>query len=678
MSIEFPLLYDDELLTSGWARYYDHMGYSRLSYVLDELFGNDLVSQMSDLPMHCGVFAQRLPHGYPLTAEDLLQKHTFFPYHAPFLTSKQFQAVVDAMMTVRSEKRMGVVLMARHTPWKFLRYCPACVSYDRARTQGRECYWHRSHQAPGVFICAQHHVWLEESNIPTWGNAAAFVSAEKAGLRREMREVVVSELNNQLEEISRESAHLLSIPGSTQAGITFASNLWPYLRSRYYIPPAASRTERVRLASIAYELLQHYSAEVLQLLGWQPHEVASTLLLQLSQILRRKLGTYKPHLIPLLAILLSCYLEVPVRELFQERNASTLGATPGEDEGRMCWPCVNPRCEQFQKPSESIRCVETIWVKVNVNGSHHKIKSRLTCMCGYRWTVSQYVPAKGEPDRITIVDYGELWRADLRRLWNDPVYSISRIADLLHASRPTIRAQARKMGLAVARNEAHRKRLPANAEFLARRHAHRTDLKELLQQYPSVTRRSLYKEHGSLYHWLMTWDRAWFDRFLPPRTSHSSPRRPKRTMLRTLAAASTVNGYLEEAYTTLRDNTRSGDTELAQRVRSTASHMMEEGSFLRICWPTLRKVIPELSMPVEHLRKLPLTYATLRDVTETGEEVAVRRMLLLARQWKTQGQPITKSRLLKQAGAHVYYYPPTRSSLVQHALQTLVGGQFEE
>lgn len=679
MSTEFPLLYDDELLTSGWARYYDHMGYSRLSYILKDLFGSDHVTQMSDLPMHIGVFAQRLPHGYPLTAEDLLQQHTFFPYHAPFLTSHQFHAVANAMMTVSAGRHVGKILMVRHMPWKRLRYCPACVVSDRARTKGQECYWHRIHQASGVFICPAHHTWLEESNVPSWGNAAAFVSAEKAGLTLVTREVSASVLNKQLEAISRESAHLLSIPGSTHAGETFARNLWPYLRSRSYITPSATRTQKVRVALLAYDLLQHYSADVFQLLGWQPHAVASKLLVQLSQILRHKQHVQEPQLMPLLALLLSCFLEVPLSELFQEGNgiASAQRATAGQNAGGKWWPCVNPSCEHYKKPSESIRLLETVWVKIHGSVSHYKRKSRLTCMCGYRWAVSQYVPSTGEPDRITVVDYGELWRADLRRLWVDPSYSIRRIAEHLHASRTSIRAHARKLGLAMPRNEEHRKWLPANADFLARRRVQRTALKELLQRHPSVTRQFLYKEYRNLYHWLMTWDCSWFDQCLPPRDPTTSPRRPKRTMRGALAAASAVSGVSEEARTPRIDIQAPGDVELAQRVRSTASQMVEEGSLLPIRWSTLRKRIPELSIPVEHLQKLPLTYAAVRDVAETGEEASVRRIFLLARQWRAQGQRITKSKLLKQSLASVYYRPPHKSNMVGRALQSVLGDQFD-
>lgn len=713
MSIEFPLLYDDELLTSGWARYCDRMSYSRLSYVFEDLFGTAYVAQMSDLPMRIGDFAQRLPHGYPCTTEELLQQHTFFPYHAPFLTPGKFRTVADAMMTLHHGKRIGNVLDVRHTPWKRMRYCPECVVFDRAHTKERECYWHRIHQAPGVFICPQHHTWLEESNVPSRGTAAAFVSAEKAGLTLEPRNATTSTWNKQLEAISRESASLLSIPGSTHNGESFSRNVWPYLHSRSYIIFSATRGEMVRAALLAYDLFQHYSADILQLMGWYPHEITSKLRHQLSEILRHKQYSSEPFLLPLLAILVSCYFEVPISELFQESSSIALtnnaksasvvvdgppwpsppapplpaqgregepqrpqrnryDAIARESAGPKRWPCVNPLCEYYQIPSESVRLQDTCWKNSDNSVNHYRCIFRLTCACGCRWSVRRHNAIKEAPDRTTVIDYGELWRAELCRLWDDHSLSINRIAERLHVTHNTVTNHARKLGLAMPRNEQQRKRFPANADFLARRRRQRELLKEFLKHHPSANRASLRRIHRNLYDWFITWDRSWFDQCLPLQSCRTSPRRPRRTMKVRLATITTVSVVSEDVLNMRLGIQTPGDTELAQRVRSTALQMVEEGSVLRICWATLRQRIPELSITLWQLRKLPLTHAAVRDVTETADAATVRRIYLLARQWRAQGQRITKMGLLQYSSTSYYKHP-----MVQRALQTVLEGQFE-
>jgi len=335
----------------------------------------------------------------------------------------------------------------------------------------------------------------------------------------------------------------------------------------------------------------------------------------------------------------------------------------------------------YQIPSESVRLLKTHRRQVDDGGSHYRSTSRLTCTFGCRWTVTQHNVSqgtKGAPDRITIIDYGERWRAELCRLWDGHLLPIYRIAERLHACPCTIRGQARKLDLKMPRNEQQRKRLPANADVVARRRAQRTNLKEFLRRHLSGTRRDLRIEHQNLYMWFVAWDRSWFDQYLPARDPdpNTSQKRPRRTLSDALATA-TRSSVVSNGVLTSRLATQApSDAALAHHVRLRALQMVEDGSLHRICWATLRKQIPELSISEYQLRKLPLTYTAVRDVTETGEEASVRRIFLLARQWRAQGQGFSKHRLLQQSSAAFYYYEH-RSPMVQHALQTVLECQFE-
>lgn len=102
--------------------------------------------------------------------------------------------------------------------------------------------------------------------------------------------------------------------------------------------------------------------------------------------------------------------------------ASTHMATAREYATSKLWPCVNPRCEHYQIPSESVRLLKTFRQKLYESGSHYENISRLTWECGYLWAVTQHNVSKGAQDRIKIIDYGEPWRDELRRLWDDRSY----------------------------------------------------------------------------------------------------------------------------------------------------------------------------------------------------------------------------------------------------------------
>src|SRR5258708_36250857 len=61
-----------------------------------------------------------------------------------------------------------------------LRFCPACVRKDRA-TFG-ETYWHRMHHLPGIDVCPQHRMFLENTAAQPCPRTrkSAFVTAEQS------------------------------------------------------------------------------------------------------------------------------------------------------------------------------------------------------------------------------------------------------------------------------------------------------------------------------------------------------------------------------------------------------------------------------------------------------------------------------------------------------------------
>ena len=141
MSLEFPLLYDDELLMSGCARYYDRQGYASPLDAAFDLFGREAIAVIANLPRGIGSLAEQLPKGYPATVGDLLQKHTAFPYYAPFLPPQHVQALSNVMLDATHSERGGSTLGSMsgrlYAHSRVLRYCPACVSDDRTQTHGR-------------------------------------------------------------------------------------------------------------------------------------------------------------------------------------------------------------------------------------------------------------------------------------------------------------------------------------------------------------------------------------------------------------------------------------------------------------------------------------------------------------------------------------------------------------
>jgi hypothetical protein len=179
----YPDLYHDEPLLSACARYRERMRGLSCARLMTELFGSPIRSCPIDFPTHVNHVVEQLPPGHRLTVDQIVDGHTLYPFAAPFLPPARAARLREEMKAGIGRSQDRRLLIGRRSSVsvpEYLRYCPSCVTADRARLG--ECYWHRVHQVPGVEVCPTHDVWLESSTVPAWtpqGNQR-MLSAEKA------------------------------------------------------------------------------------------------------------------------------------------------------------------------------------------------------------------------------------------------------------------------------------------------------------------------------------------------------------------------------------------------------------------------------------------------------------------------------------------------------------------
>src|SRR5579859_3736271 len=178
----FPDCFPDEIFYSVMARFAASTHYPNLRAGIEEVFGSQQVIATLYFPSHLDTLVARLPPNSVYTADRLINRHTLLPYFAPFLPPERVVKLKEDMRgTGGPAGHMRAGTMASIVPiTAVLRYCPECVVQDRA--QWGECYWHRSHQLPGVQVCSDHDVFLESSGIAVRHQARrlAYVSAEEA------------------------------------------------------------------------------------------------------------------------------------------------------------------------------------------------------------------------------------------------------------------------------------------------------------------------------------------------------------------------------------------------------------------------------------------------------------------------------------------------------------------
>jgi hypothetical protein len=166
----FPDPYPDELLYSVCARYSALMGYPNKITATSDFFGGTGVAAVVDLPNRLDYLINALPPGHLYSVDELIHRHTHYPFYAPFLPRDRALLVRDTMRSGgnnRVAERIGISADRLKMP-THLRFCPSCAQQDKARFG--ETYWHRIHQVPGVEVCPHHATFLEHSNA-LWRNS---------------------------------------------------------------------------------------------------------------------------------------------------------------------------------------------------------------------------------------------------------------------------------------------------------------------------------------------------------------------------------------------------------------------------------------------------------------------------------------------------------------------------
>lgn len=158
--LNFPMLYEDELIYSAIARAGVRAGITSPKQLLDEVFDNRKVIATIDLPNQISAIV-KLYHNHQYTVETLIYSHTLFPIYAPFIPEdRRRQCLAWMKEESRGSVHLAVGLNASRVPApKKVRYCPSCFK-KQLEILG-ECYWSRLWQIQGVNCCLEHGTLIE-------------------------------------------------------------------------------------------------------------------------------------------------------------------------------------------------------------------------------------------------------------------------------------------------------------------------------------------------------------------------------------------------------------------------------------------------------------------------------------------------------------------------------------
>jgi hypothetical protein len=588
------------------------MGHPSKELTSWNLFGSAQAKPITDLPSNLDYLASVLPPNHNLTADLIIDKHTLLPFYGPFIPPERLRQLRTDMRGNRGGSihgRLGI--LTTNISLDFLRYCPSCVEDDKKKF--RETYWHRLHQVPGVKVCPTHKIFLKDSSIHIRNrvNHDAYITAEQA---------VTSDLADRLDptncahqaylRIAEEAFWLLK-----QGCLT--SDLKAH-RHRYigllFEKGFSTYSGTVRPSKLVDALHEFYSKEFLASLGCSLEGKYNWLVRLIQNTGRMQ------H--PLYHLLLMQFLGCTVKDFFQLLvKQQPFGEGP--------WPCLNRGSDHFRQ-NLIAQCETTFLYQFP-----RRPKGIFRCSCGFVYY--RVGPDRSAEDRFkmnSFLSLGYVWKDTLKKLYKKKTHSSKKLSEALGVSPATIEKQITKLRLSIRRGSQKeinksdsigRKHCSPKKEIdLKLRKTNRNSWAKAIKEDPEAGRCAIRKKLPTVFNWLYKHDKEWLNAHLPARLSPKGP-----------------PGYI---------NWENRDKEIAVAVLEETERLKcLPGRPVRASFTIVAKNIGKLWMIGKRKDKLPLTVKTLKDVEESVEDYAIRRVKWATELYREEGISTSFSRLYTRA-----------------------------
>ncbi len=605
----FPTPYPDELLLSVLARLADTMQYPRPSDLSEAIYGQNVVSIAADLPNRLADLVAALPPGHALTVDRLIDEHTLYPFYQPFLPAERAAKVRELMRG--NETRTGIysciaTIFSRLGPMpKFLRFCPECVQQDR-QLYG-QCYWHRLHQAPGVYICPNHQTLLQDSLDPMYYRDPRhrYRSAEQVLQKIEPHpNDLPSTIRPTLLQVARDVEWLLQHRNPNMTPTSLSSRFHHVLTDQ----GLASYSGIVSVSKFLTAFRGHYPPELLHFLecaldydnqcAW-PQQVVKNL--------------NRTALQPLHCLLIIRFLGYTAASFFAlPPQVSHFGQEP--------WPCLNPVCEHHRA---------AVIAKYQLDyASQAKPRGTFVCPhCGFIYR--RIGPDTNREDRFRldrIMSRGPVWENHLRQAWAAPAAKRLRLAIQF------------KIGPATVDNYVG----SVSPKF-------QLEYRELwlagLEQQPQAQLSDLLRNPVLAYlqQWLVQNDEEWYVAHQPQEQVRPGPPKPK--------PYNQVRVSQPASYWVNRDG------QLAEEIRLAALYLRQQpGQPIKL---TRAAIWRQLGRPYRRYQpdKFPLIGQTFKHVLDSRLAFTIRRLEWAVQNYRAEGIQPTPGTLLRRAGAYLFTQP---------------------
>lgn len=578
------------------------MGYKNPRDVIDDLFAMPGAVASYDFPSHLQRFYSRLSEGSLLTPHRIIMQNTLFPFYKPFLSLQQASRCETMMKGDEGGDRicltMGVMASSIRMA-KNLKYCPTCIDVDRKKYKG--AYWHRSHQLPGVEVCHKHFDTLIESEADVFlrQNNQIFEPLEKCVVENPLPMEEIGKKEHKI-FIAQSASDLLNKKVPILGLKKLQERYIELLRRKGFVTPWG----KVRQTDLLRAFKEFYGENYLLRLGCQVDEdIRSNWLSSLVRTLRSS-----KH--PLYHLLLMQFLGVsPVQFLIGDfTTPKPFGDPP--------YPCLNKAASHYLQPVVTD-------LKVVRNKENGLPLGEFHCSCGF--TYVRTGPDKSEDDkfrRTRIISMGRLWENTLVTLSNDPRLTLKEIAKRLGVDQKVIKIYRKKL------EEKKLSSIDPAEEF---KESQRNKLLKVVGRAPGLARQQIKDQIPSTYVWLLRHDKQWLSQNLPARKCVGQR-------------------YLKVHY-----DWNEKDEDIYTKAKKTIEQLLNDPETItRITYGRIGKTIKEPCIVNKKLDMLPKTKAYLEATCENIEDFQLRRVRQTVSRMVEQGEPLSRSRVIRMAGLGAY------------------------
>jgi hypothetical protein len=596
--INFPTLYQDELLYSCFARYHRDTGNEDTKDTMYDLFGNRNVCTTVFFPSHLDALCTRMPVPYIYSVDELISDHTLLPYFIPFIPLQRFFEIKQLLKEGSGASvfmRLGIPASTlKHL--QYFRFCRECI--EEELNQFGEAYWHRTHQLEGVFVCPKHSTELQVSDLPltNQSNKHAYLPLDPVVFGKSINKHTEIYCDHEIKKfISNQTLWLLS-NSIEPFGLNQIQNYYKVkLRQMGY----TSFSGNIKWVDLLEAFLKCHGKELLLELNSFIEDYEEDT--WIHRVLRKPRVTCHP----LRHLLLLYFMGETVESMVQEIHSKSY-----KHFGEGPWPCLNKAAEHYGEKLISHcpvhRCSDT-----------GKPVGTFECSCGF-----VYIRKGPDETEVNVNNlgrikcYGHVWEQRLLEL-NKTNLSLRGKAKILGCDPRTV---LKKSSVKSAEFQQKNK---YEDEVM---HVYKKKWLDLIEENNGKNISYYRSKAPEVYSWLNKYNIEWLKK------------------QNYISCKSKGNNRS-------RSDWEFRDKELSQEVDKIAGSISKEKeNLVRVTRNEIGRKLGKLSLLNNRLNLMPLTKTKLNSVTETIKDFQIRRIRIRAMHLRRTQGSFKQWELVRAAG----------------------------